>query len=61
MAEETKGMQSLMSESRKFPPPTTIQKNSWVDSLQQYQTMWDHSINDPDGFWLEQAKRFRLV
>ena len=57
MAEETKGMQSLMSESRKFPPPSNIQKNSWIDSMQQYQEMWDRSINDPDGFWLEQAKQ----
>jgi len=27
-----------------------------VKSLEQYQQMYDHSINDPDGFWLEQAK-----
>jgi acetyl-CoA synthetase len=24
--------------------------------MEQYQTMWEQSINDPDGFWLEQAK-----
>jgi acetyl-CoA synthetase len=56
MADEKKGMQSLMQEVRKFPPPANIQKNAWVDSEEQYQQMWDASINDPDNFWLEQAK-----
>jgi acetyl-CoA synthetase len=57
MAENSKGMQSLMSESRKFPPPPNIQNNSWINSMNQYQALWDRSINDPEGFWLEQAKQ----
>lgn len=56
MAAETKGMQSLMSENRKFPPPPAIQQNAWITSLNAYQTQWERSINDPDAFWLEQAK-----
>ena len=56
MSETQKGMESLMSEQRKFPPPANIQSNAWVNSMDQYQTMWDQSINDPDTFWLEQAK-----
>ena len=56
MAQETKGMQSLMSESRKFPPPANIQQNAWIKTMEEYQSMWERSINDPDGFWLEQAK-----
>ncbi len=56
MSEEKKGMESLSSEQRKFPPPANIQSNAWVNSMDQYQQMWEQSINDPDGFWLEQAK-----
>jgi len=56
MSETKKGMESLQSEGRKFPPPANLQSNAWVNSMEQYQTMWDQSINDPDGFWLEQAK-----
>ena len=56
MAQE-KAIDSLMGESRKFPPPENIQKNAYVSSEAQYQEMWEKSINDPDGFWLEQAKR----
>ena len=56
MSETKKGMESLMSEQRKFPPPANIQSNAWVNSMEQYQTMWEQSINDPDTFWLQQAK-----
>ncbi len=56
MGTEQKGMDSLMSESRTFPPPPEIQSNSYVSSEEQYKQMWEQSINDPDGFWLEQAK-----
>lgn len=45
-----------MTEGRKFPPPANIQANAHVNSEQQYQQMWEQSINDPDTFWLEQAK-----
>ncbi len=56
MAEDQR-FDSLMSEDRTFPPPASIAANAHVDSMAQYQEMWDKSINDPDGFWLEQAKR----
>ncbi len=53
---EQKGMDSLMNEDRTFPPPASVQSNAHVNSMDQYQKMWEQSINDPDGFWLEQAK-----
>ncbi len=56
MSEEQKAFQSLMTEDRKFPPPTEIQADAHVSSQQQYQEMWEQSINDPEAFWLEQAK-----
>ncbi|MBN1481790.1 acetate--CoA ligase [candidate division KSB1 bacterium] len=56
MSEKTESMKSLMSESRKFPPPESVKSNAYVSSEDQYQKMWDQSINDPDTFWLEQAK-----
>ena len=45
-----------MSKSRVFPPPEEIRKKAWINSLDQYKQMWEQSVNDPDGFWLEQAK-----
>ena len=45
-----------MTEKRTFPPPAAIKANAHINSMKQYQQMWEKSINDPDGFWLEQAK-----
>jgi len=56
MAEGQKTMSSLMTEERTFPPPEAIRENSYVSSDEQYKQMWEKSIKDPDGFWLEQAK-----
>jgi acetyl-CoA synthetase len=56
MGNEKKSMTSLMTEDRKFPPPASIAAKAHVGSMKQYQQMWEQSINDPDKFWLEQAK-----
>ncbi|MFH1730078.1 MAG: acetate--CoA ligase [Planctomycetota bacterium] len=56
MAEEKKGIDSLMSEGRTFPPAPEVRARAYVKSMEEYQAMYDRSINDPDGFWLEQAK-----
>jgi acetyl-CoA synthetase len=47
---------SLMSETRRFPPPPELAAKAWIKSFAQYQEMYDRSVGDPDGFWLEQAK-----
>jgi len=56
MGQERKAIDSLMSENRTFPPPANIQADAYVKSPQEFQKMWQQSINDPDTFWLEQAK-----
>ncbi|MCK4858861.1 MAG: AMP-binding protein, partial [candidate division Zixibacteria bacterium] len=53
---QEKGIDSLMTEERTFPPPAQIKANAHINSVEQYQQMWEESVNDPDGFWLEQAK-----
>jgi len=56
MAEERKGIDSLMAETRTFPPPAELQREAHIKSMDEYQELYDRSVNDPDGFWLEQAK-----
>lgn len=56
MSEESKKMQSLMTENRKFPPSAEAQARAHINSTDQYQAMWERSINDPDSFFLEQAE-----
>jgi acetyl-CoA synthetase len=53
--ESSKSMDSLMNEDRTFPPPAELQAAAHVSSQEQYQQMYQRSIEDPDGFWLEQA------
>jgi acetyl-CoA synthetase len=57
MASEQKSIASLMTENRTFAPPESIKAKAYIKSFEQYQQMWEQSINDPDVFWLEQAKR----
>jgi acetyl-CoA synthetase len=56
MGNEKKSMTSLMIEERRFPPPESVSKSAYIKSMEQYQQMWDESINEPDKFWLEQTK-----
>jgi acetyl-CoA synthetase len=56
MGNDKKAITSLMTEDRKFPPPQALAKKAHISSMQQYQQMWDQSINEPDKFWLQQAK-----
>jgi len=53
---QKKAIDSLMGEGRKFPPPEQIKANAYVNSMEQFQQMWERSIDDSDNFWLEQAK-----
>ncbi len=53
---EKKAITSFAIEGKKFPPPERIRKNAYINSEEQYKEMWEKSVNDPDGFWLEQAK-----
>ena len=40
-----------------YPVPASVGTNAHIDK-DTYQTMYQHSITDPDGFWAEQANRF---
>ncbi len=56
MSEEKKAIDSLMSETRTFPPPAELTAEAHVKSLEEYQELYDRSVNDCDNFWLEKAK-----
>ena len=46
---------SLMQENRTFPPSAEVVKRAYLNA-EQYQAMYDQSVNEPEKFWLEQAK-----
>jgi acetyl-CoA synthetase len=51
-----RSIESLMTEDRTFPPSDEMRANSYISSVEQYEEMWRQSIDEPDTFWLEQAK-----
>ncbi len=53
---DKKAITSLAHEGRTFPPSEEMRKNAHITSEEQYKEMWERSIKDPDGFWLDQAK-----
>lgn len=52
----TSSIRKTDSASPVFEPSSAIVKNAHV-TAQQYQDMYAHSLNDPEGFWRDMAKR----
>ncbi|MBI2302767.1 MAG: acetate--CoA ligase [Armatimonadetes bacterium] len=47
-----------MSEEGLYPPPEGFSARAHVKSMAEYQQVFDQSIQDPDGYWGEQAEQF---
>jgi acetyl-CoA synthetase len=62
MAEDTKledhgGIESVSQAGRQFPPRPEVQANAWIKSEDEYNALYKRSIEDPEGFWSDVAKR----
>ena len=49
------GMESVLQEHRKFPPPPSFAARAHISSFDQYETMYRESIDNPEKFWGEKA------
>ena len=57
MAEqESTGIDSFMEETRTFPPPPEFSEKAHISSMEQYQKMYEESINEPEKFWLRESE-----
>jgi acetyl-CoA synthetase len=45
-------------EGAKFAPPESFTKKAYIKSREEYQKLWDESINDRDGFWARIAEEY---
>ncbi len=49
-------LDSLLRESRVFPPPEEFSRRAHIKSLEEYEAMYKKSFEDPEAFWAEAAK-----
>ncbi|TWU12701.1 Acetyl-coenzyme A ligase [Symmachiella macrocystis] len=49
-------IESVLQESRKFPPAESFSAEAHIKSEAEYQAMWDRAKDDPAGFWGEMAE-----
>ncbi|MEM9457517.1 MAG: acetate--CoA ligase [Myxococcota bacterium] len=48
-------IKSVSKESRIFEPPAAFAQEARVSSREQYEQLYRRSVDDPEGFWSEQA------
>ncbi|MEZ6094531.1 MAG: acetate--CoA ligase [Pirellulaceae bacterium] len=53
----SKQIDNVMHENRRFPPPAEFSERARISSQEQYQDMYDRARNDRDGFWKEIAEQ----
>ena len=49
-------LSSILREHRVFPPPAEFAAQAHVKSLEEYESLYRRSIEDPEGFWAEVAR-----
>ena len=52
---------STLRENRVFPPPPEFSAKAHIKSLEEYETLYKQSIEDPEKFWAGVAERAALV
>ncbi|MCU0784349.1 MAG: AMP-binding protein, partial [Verrucomicrobia bacterium] len=57
---KTVSTSSLQQEGQTFPPPAAAVKRAYLNA-EQYQKMYERSINQSDAFWLEQCHTLEWV
>ena len=55
MSRET--IESILQEKRLFSPPAEFAQNAQIQSLEQYQELYDRAAADPEGFWAQLAEK----
>ncbi len=55
MSENT-NIESVLTETRSFPPPATFVADANINSEEQYQELWNRAKDDPAGFWGDMAE-----
>jgi acetyl-CoA synthetase len=52
--------QSLLQESRTFPPSVEVQRHALINE-EEFNALYARSVSDPEAFWLEQARTLEWI
>src|ERR1700689_2949869 len=48
---QASSIDSILQEQRSFPPPAEFSKRAHIQSLEEYETLYKESMEQPDKFW----------
>jgi acetyl-CoA synthetase len=49
-------IESMLAEGRKFPPSDDFRKKAHINSIKEYEKLYQRSVDDPEKFWAEMAE-----
>lgn len=49
-------IESVLNETRVFPPPPEFSANAHIKSFEEYEKLYAEAAADPEGFWAQQAE-----
>ncbi len=49
-------IESVLKESRVFEAPSSFKERAHIKSVADYEALYRRSVDDPEGFWAEQAE-----
>ena len=52
----SKAISSFLKEDRSFPPPAAFQARAAINSISEYDRLWNYAAEQPERFWAEQAE-----
>lgn len=53
---ESTAIESVLNESRLFPPPASFSANAHIKSFEEYERLYAEAEADPEAFWAKQAE-----
>ena len=53
---ESATIESVLSESRVFPPPAEFAANAHIKNFDEYERLYQEADADPEGFWAKRAE-----
>jgi acetyl-CoA synthetase len=49
-------IESMLEEGRKFPPSDDFRNKAYIKSMEDYEELYQRSVNEPEKFWAEMAE-----